>query len=285
MELIKVVKNQSNYHQFFFDCKSTDKLNLFISSDWHFDNPKCNRTLLVKHLDDALKRDAKIIITGDLLCLMQGAYDPRRNKSAIRVEHNGDNYLDLVINDTANFLLKYAKNILIITAGNHETSVSKRNETDVLIRLIERVNALAGTNIQTGEYMGYFRLSFSYLEGRGKSLTFGYDHGHWGGIITKGVLSVVRMAAIMPDSDIVISGHTHDGWIVPHAQLKMNDNTKKVSVKNQWHIKTGTYKEEFESGRGWAVERIGAPKYLGGCFAEINYNQHQELDYTFTLTH
>jgi predicted phosphodiesterase len=284
MKLSKVVKNQSNYHHFFFDCESKDNLKLFISSDWHYDNPKCNRKLLTQHLDEAMKRDAKIVVTGDLLCLMQGTYDPRRGKSAIRPEHNGDNYLDLVINDTANFLVKYAKNILLISQGNHETSVSKRNETDVLTRLVERVNTIAGSNIQIGEYMGYYALSFLYKNGKGRILHIGYDHGHWGGIITKGSLSVVRMAAIMPQADVIFSGHTHDGFVIPHARLVLNEHTKKVSIENQWHIKTGTYKEEFEQGKGWAVERIGIPKYLGGCFVDINYNSNTELNYTFALT-
>jgi UDP-2,3-diacylglucosamine pyrophosphatase LpxH len=41
-------------------------------SDVHFDNPKCDRVLLKKHLDQALKRNAKVLINGDFFCIMQG---------------------------------------------------------------------------------------------------------------------------------------------------------------------------------------------------------------------
>lgn len=285
MDLIKTQKHQSNYHHFSFDCESSDNQKIFVSSDWHFDNPKCNRELLFKHLDKAKKLGAKIVVTGDLFCFMQGKYDPRGSKSDIRPEHNKNNYLDCVINDTAEKLLPYAKNILLISRGNHETSVSRRAETDVMERFIERLNLLSGADIQIGNYSGYYTLQFGYKNGCRRSLTVGYSHGNWGGIITKGTLSVVRQAAIMPDADVIFSGHTHDGWIMPQPRLVRNQNSKKVEVKNQWHVKTGTYKEEFASGKGWAVERIGMPKYLGGCFMDISYNKAKDLEFEFTLTH
>lgn len=283
MEIIKAEKYQKNYHRFLINCKSTETIYLFNTSDWHFDNPKCNRKLLFKHLDEALSKNALITITGDLLCLMQGRYDPRKNKSAILPEHNKDNYIDLVINDTAEKLRKYAKNIILISKGNHETSVSLRMETDIVGRLVERLNALEDTNIQVGAYTGYYSICFQYNVSR-KTLSIGYSHGNWGGIITKGTLSVIRYAAIMPDCEIMFSGHTHDGWIVPQGRLVRNAVSKKVEVKNQWHIKTGTYKEEFDKGEGWAVERIAMPKYLGSCFTEIQFHKNKPLEYRFTLT-
>ena len=284
-ELIKSEKYQGNYHRFTFDCGATDTINFFNTSDWHFDNPKCNRKLLFKHLDEAMEKNAYIVITGDMLCLMQGRYDPRRSKSSIRPEHNVDNYLDMVINDTVEKLRPYAKNILLISSGNHESSVSLRMETNILDRFVERLNTLEGTNIQRGEYTGYYTLSFGYRgKNSKKTLDVGYSHGNWGGIITKGTLSVVRYAAIMPDCDVMFSGHTHDGWIVPQPRLVKNYNKKKVEVKKQWHIKTGTYKEEFEKGKGWAVERIAMPKYLGSCFTEVKYKKSKDLSYRFTLT-
>ena len=58
----------------------------------------------------------------------------------------------------------------------------------------------------------------------------------------------MRYSAIMPDCDVMFSGHTHDGWIVTQPRLRRNEYKQKVEVVNQWHIKTGTYKEEFEMG-------------------------------------
>lgn len=282
----EIIKYSSNYHSFRFDSKkkSVYSQKFFICSDVHYDNPKCDRKTFHEHMDNALAENAFIIITGDLFCLMQGKYDPRRAKSGVRSEHNEDNYLDLVINDTANKFKKYAKNLLLVTRGNHETSVSQKCETDVMERFVERLNMLAGSNVQIGTYTGYYTLSFSYKKGSKKTINVGYSHGNWGGIITKGTLGVVRYAAIMPDADLIFSGHTHDSWIVTQPRYIMDSRRKKVSVKNQWHVKTGTYKEEYADGKGWAVERIGMPKSIGGCFMEVKYKQKEDLIFPLTLT-
>lgn len=281
---MQIVKKAHNFHRYKIEGGYKFEKEFLLTSDWHFDNPKTNRALLFEHLNEAVKRDAYIIINGDLLCLMQGKYDPRKNKSAILPEHNGDNYLDLVINDTANKLLPYAKNILQINTGNHESSVSGRSETDVLMRLVERINTLANTNIQLGGYMGYININFHTSSGHNRVVNIAYDHGHWGGVITKGALAVSRHASIFPDADVIISGHTHDGWIMTHNRYIMNQYKGIVEVKKQWHIKTGTYKEEFDKGIGWAVEKIGMPKHLGSCWMKVYYNKNNDIELEFTLT-
>lgn len=279
-----IQKKAHNYHRYRFEKKSTyEVFEFLITSDWHFDNPKTNRELLFKHLEEAKNRNAKIIINGDMLCLMQGKYDPRKAKNAIRPEHNGNDYLDLVINDTAEKMLPYAENILQINTGNHESSVSERAETNILMRLVERINAFAKTDIQLGAYMGYINLNFFYNSQGGNSLNIAYDHGHWGGVVTKGALSVTRHASIFPDADVVISGHTHDGWIMTHPRYVMNHYKNCVEVKKQYHIKTGTYKEEFDSGKGWAVEKIAMPKHLGSCWMKV-YANRDNIELEFTLT-
>ena len=284
---MKAKKHSSNYHRFEIPMQATDEKWMFTCSDVHFDNPKCNRELFFQHMNKALDLDAMITITGDFFCLMQGAYDPRKSKSSILPEHNEDNYLDLVINDAAEKLIPYAKNIILISRGNHETSVSKRNETDVMERFVERLNLLAGSNIQIGNYLGYYTLNFHY-EATGnisRPVHVAYSHGHWGGIVTKGALSVMRYSSMFPDADIIFSGHTHDSWVMTQPRYRMRPSREKVEVEKQWHVKTGTYKEEFEEGKGWASERIAVPKHLGGAFTKFYYNTKKNTTFEITLTH
>ena len=280
---MKQQKKSHNFHRYTLETqKDGAEFEFLLTSDWHFDNPKTNRELLFSHLDEAKKRNAKIIINGDMLCLMQGKYDPRKAKNAIRPEHNGNDYLDLVINDTAKKMLPYAQNILQINVGNHESSVSERAETNILMRLVERINTHANTDIQLGAYMGYINICFKRFT-QNFSCNIAYDHGHWGGVITKGALAVSRHASIFPNADVIMSGHTHDGWIMTHNRYIMNHHKGIVEVKKQWHVKTGTYKEEFDGGSGWAVEKIGMPKHLGSCWMKVYLNRHG-LEYEFTLT-
>lgn len=60
----------------------------------HWDNPKCDRETLKKHLEYCKKNSIPIMFNGDLFCLMQGRGDRRGNKSDIRPEHNNARYLD-----------------------------------------------------------------------------------------------------------------------------------------------------------------------------------------------
>lgn len=89
---------------------------------------------------------------------------------------------------------------------------------------------------------------------------------------------------MFPNADVVVSGHTHDGWIMNHPRHVLSPQKGSVQIKNQWHVKSGTYKEEFEHGKGWATEKIGMPKYLGSCIMNVVYSREKELKYTFSLT-
>lgn len=88
--------------------KDWNDAKVLLLSDLHWDNPYCDRVLLKKHLDEALNGDHDILINGDLFCLMQGAYDPRKSKADIRPEHNVVNYFDAIINTAVDWFTPYA---------------------------------------------------------------------------------------------------------------------------------------------------------------------------------
>lgn len=100
-----------------------------LTSDHHWDNPKCDRQLLKKHHDEAVDREAGILSVGDLYCAMQGKYDKRSNKSAVRPEHNVGNYLDALVSTAADWYGPYAHNYIVMSQGNHECV---DGETEVL---------------------------------------------------------------------------------------------------------------------------------------------------------
>lgn len=243
--------------------------NFLLTSDVHFDNPKCVRSKYFKDLDRAREVGAKIFCFGDLMCLMQGRYDGRATKSDIRDEHKGSNYLDLVINDTADQHRKYADLFIAFTDGNHETSITKHCETDPLERFVERLNTLEGTDIHRGRYQGFIIFKFQQNGARVRTITLFYHHGKFGGIVTKGTLGVLRQAAVVPDADIIVNGHTHDRWYMEQPRYKLNQSGE-AKVEPQYHIKTGCYKEEFEDMKGFAVEKIVLPKSIGGMWLTID---------------
>ena len=90
-----------------------------------------------------------------------------------------------------------------------------------------------------------------------------YHHGTPGGIISKGAQWVPRYASMVPDADIVWTGDSHDRWSMEHPQLDLTQNGS-TKMAQTLHIKTGTYKQEFEKDGGWAIEKLVLPKAVGG---------------------
>ena len=127
---------------------------LMVISDVHWDSKDCDRKLLKKHLNSALEQDAAIIIIGDFFDLMEGRNDMRRSNTA-RAEHYAPNYLQKVVMDAAEWLQPYAKNIAMISNGNHETSVAKHTQVQPLTWLCYELRK-QGSQVIEGEYQGFF---------------------------------------------------------------------------------------------------------------------------------
>lgn len=246
--------------------KTTGQKFLFIS-DVHFDNPNCDRELFKKHMDQAVSENAQVVCFGDFFCAMGGKKDPRMSKGEIRPEYNKSNYYDCIVNDAVEWLTPYKDNILAFTEGNHETAVRKNMETDLLDRLIGGL----GGGIKKLGYIGYVIIRTHFKESKVRTKRIFFHHGHWGGVVTKGTLSVMRYAAISNGADIIVSGHVHDAWSVPHAYYDV-DHFGRLKIREVDVLKCGTYKEEFESGSGWATERIVVPKIKRQWWLDVEWN-------------
>ena len=125
--MIKTKSERHGRNIIITDCDVKQKF--LMISDVHFDNPKCKRNVLKRHLDYARENEMKVAINGDFFCLMQGKYDPRRSKKDILPAHNSYNYLDLVIEEAVDWWSPYADMITFIGYGNHECY---RPDTEVL---------------------------------------------------------------------------------------------------------------------------------------------------------
>ena len=92
-----IKRKSRNTHQIGWKFPKTNtRFEALLLSDLHWDNPHCDRDLLTKHLMQAKRKNAPIIVVGDFFCLMEGKGDLRSSKN-ILPEHNNDHYLDSVI--------------------------------------------------------------------------------------------------------------------------------------------------------------------------------------------
>jgi hypothetical protein len=270
-----IVRNADDHH-----CVQENPYLIFLISDMHWDNPKCRRDLLIRDLDLAKKKGARIIFNGDNFCLMQGKYDPRRAKADIRPEHNKANYLDAVIEDAASFFGPYAENIDFFGYGNHETSIIKHLETDPLQRFVAILNHQQKTNVQVGGYGGWYitRFTDKHKLGRYGSYKMKYFHGSGGGgPVTKGTIQANRRSTMTDGADAIWMGHVHEDYEVTYMKEYVGQGANYVVKQRQeLHIRTATYKDEYEDNAfGWANEKGMPPKPLGGRWLELHPHRTQ----------
>lgn len=228
------------------------------------------RVLQKKHLDEAKERGAFVIDLGDFFCAMQGKYDKRHMKADLRPEHQRSDYLDALVETAGEWFSPYANLFLLMGEGNHETSIFKRHETNLTARVVERLNALNGTNIMHGGYSGWVRFLFEVYGAERTARKLAWHHGYGGDApVTKGVIQTNRMAVYLPDADIIVTSHTHNEWLFPIARLRIND-LGAISHDEQLHIKIPGYKEEYQDGfGGWHIERGAPPQTNRGNVATV----------------
>ena len=240
-----------------------------LRSDAHHDNAHTDQRLELLHLEEAVSKGAGILDAGDLFCAMQGKWDRRSDLSQCRPEHQQGRYLDSLVETAAEFYEPFAPNWVLMSHGNHETSILKHHETDLTERLVERLKLCGGDHLHKGKYAGFVRFR-ARIGDTCQSLTLYYFHGSGGGgPMTHGVLSTRRMQSYLPDADIVWSGHTHDSWMVRLGRVRLSPYGKPF-VDRVHHLRTPGYKDEFTPREGWHVERGAPPKPLGAVWMNLS---------------
>lgn len=102
------------------DLNGWDGKKYLLVSDLHLDSKECDRDLVKKVFDEALREDATILMFGDIMDLMGGKMDRRTNKGHIKSAYQVAEYFDAVIEEVAEFLRPYAKNIGMMSTLLHE---------------------------------------------------------------------------------------------------------------------------------------------------------------------
>ena len=261
---------------------------IYLLSDLHWDNPHCELGYLKKTLDKAKKENAKVIINGDFFCLMQGKGDRRGSKSDIREEHNKGIYFDAVVNTAVEWFKPYAHLIEMIGYGNHETSVLRYHETDILERFITLLNYATGANVQRGGYGGWVALRIhDSEEGKHRStFTINYHHG-WGGggPVTHGVIQHARKQTVVENADCIWLGHTHSCYILSSGSERFlsYNNGYKVKKSVIWNLRTPSFKEEHTlDHKGFQGQNNNSNKVIG--YVELFFTGTHRIGYDANFT-
>lgn len=228
-----------------------------LRSDAHHDHPCSRRDIEQRHLAEALECGAGILDFGDLFCAMQGYHDRRRSDDK-RDEDRGEGYYSRLVRNAADWYLPYARNLILLARGNHETSTLKHSEVDLTGDLAAWLRERASTQIAVGGYRGYVQFHF----GRHKWLLYYVHGGGQSAPVTRGVIQTNRRAVWLRDPDMIVSGHTHHAWLVPIVRETLNGTRKGRAV--QWHAQIPSYKDVLQSrDMGWEIEKEFGPQPLG----------------------
>jgi hypothetical protein len=264
--------------------KNTWERWFLLRGDVHWDNPKCDRKLETRHLNQAVEREAGIIDVGDLFCAMQGKYDLRSDKSSLRPEHQKRDYLDALVATAAEYYEPYAHNILSLGQGNHETAIQKRHETNLTERLVASLNTKTGSSIWAAGYTGWVRFEFAWCTRR-CSYTLWWDHGSGGGgPVTLDMIQMQRRSVFIENADIIVAGHTHDVHSGQIIKLRCNKHGK-IERRSLWRVKVGSYKDDYGDGAGgWHIETGKPPKPVGGAYWLRFYIRDQQVQFQIIPT-
>lgn len=253
--------------------RTGDVRRLCLLSDVHWDNAHCQIIKLKSVMDEALAGDIPVFMFGDLFCAMQGKYDPRSSQDALRPEHRGGDYLDKLVNTSLEWFAPYADVIAFVSPGNHESSIKKRHETDLISRFVGGLRDRGGRVIE-GNYWGFIQIipHVRTQSGRFEQKIMHYSHGHGGGgPITRGFLDHSRTRDHYL-ADIYISGHIHRrnadenilaglsnrGHLVYKQQLFLRSSCWKDEMRDEWHAGL--------QGRG--------PRPIGGWWLDLCFDKN-----------
>lgn len=263
--------------------KSTHHQSIMLASDIHFDSSICDLKRFTGHLKQANEEGSPVLIAGDFFDAMQGHDDPRRSPEELKAEYKVSHYFDAIVLDASKYLRQFENVPLwIFGMGNHESSVVRKMNTDLLERLAYDMR-LHKQNAESAGYWGYLRVMFSYAKGNEKASKMIYWHHDVssGAPVTKGVIQVNRQGVYLHDVDIVLNGHNHHAYWMPLQVERVNQKTMEPHTETVHYFRTPGYKMspgESKSVMGFGPERHRAPTPKGCVFADFNYSKGQGIE-------
>lgn len=269
LDRIQVRKADKSILRIDFRCaKLGEPIWFLLRSDAHHDNAHTDTVMERRHLQECADRDGLVLDNGDLHCAMQGRWDKRADRSALRPEYQYGNYLDRLVDEAVKFYEPFSRNLCMMGLGNHETAILKHHETNLTERTVELLKAKGSVNLHSCGYAGWVRVVIKDASRTG-SLWIYRHHGYGGGgPVTRGTIQTSRMAVYLPDADIVWTGHTHDAWVMPIERYRVTEFDRPYTDR-QTHVRTPGYKDEFTPQEGWTIERGGPPKPRGAVWLKV----------------
>jgi len=271
-----VEKLGRNIHRVTMLCETPHEFEWWglLDSDRHHDNAHTDQDMEARHMNEITKRKGGVISCGDFHDCMNGRWDIRADRSAMRPEYQCGDYLDAIVREAVKFFTPWQDRFVVVGRGNHETGITKKHEVDLTERTCAGLSAAGPAPVYSGGYGGWVLFRLVSRHGGSFAFKLKYFHGAGGGaMMTHGVLDTRRHASLYPDADMVVTGHSHHHWVVPLARERVRqfNGQAEVVLDEQIAVRIGTYKDEhFDGFGGWAVEKGIPPKSKGAVWMRLH---------------
>ena len=259
-------------------------------SDLHFGAKGQDVKALERDFNKAKELNARIYINGDLFDMI--LHQDRKRYTVGSDKYNSDNNINLAINEAYDFLEPYANQIEMIGCGNHETSVQKYHNIDVIQQTVWSMNKAFKTDIKHGQFCGYIILKYHWADsGQVRTRKIFYTHGSGGSSeVTKGIINVNRHM-YNKTCDIFWQGHTHTKLVLPSEWVLDVNRNDEIIKKERAAIITGAYSEIFSQydamKEGYILnfgeEKMRSLQSTGGIFMKHTLTSSGEIYQEFIL--
>lgn len=220
--------------------------------DIHLGSVACDKAALKKDLA-TVDKNTYIIGGGDWLDSIIVADRKRYRKSGDASDKGTDDIIDQQIDEIYEMVKPYANQIIGLSVGNHEDTITVRCSTNPIKRLCKILD------VPFLSYSSLVRLSLSEDGARGRTVIIRTHHGWGGGSRTQGAdLTKFSRDASSWDADIFLYGHVH---------RKQNDRVPRLGLVGMQVISRpkimvlcGTYLKTFLIGENPSYsEKEGYP--------------------------
>lgn len=277
-------------HVFRRPCPTNEPYRLFLMSDLHIGHVACKKRLIAQELEAARSRGARVLINGDVFDAINPK-DKRFALSQIDPSIRGrDDQAEAVVRLAETLLGPYADLIDFVGVGNHEEAWLRRGASELVTRLIERLNSRLGESgaahrIRHGGIAGFVR-TYLITDKPGTAPTQGgaprtvshtlcYHHGSGGDApVTKGQIEFSRKVAAVV-CDAYWMGHKHNKTFTEDCILDLSARNL-IRYRKRLSIQTASYLENWRRtdqsdplGYTYAESANAPPKPLGGLWLTL----------------
>ncbi len=260
----------------------------YFLADFHYPSVAHDAELAKATIDHIAKdKTAHVFLLGDLaecITIDDKRFDPASLIPAARLR------LDDIHNFSLDYLVKLLKpirrKIICAVTGNHEETLRKQHQYDLIERLRHELNKDTKTNIRHGGDIAAVRLLLRwYSNGKQRApqssqeCVFLMSHGFGAGR-TKGskINRLMEMSYIMPECQGYFMAHHHDrltdsfvtlGLVRKARELRLKEDKRLLGITGAFYR---TYQEN--SPGNYASKRLYRPSDLGCIYAEVSPHHH-----------